>query len=563
MQSGWFFGGDPYQGLEYEKTLKTLKTALTSDYLEKLITKYFLNNPHSLMLTLEPKPGMDKERNDRVAAELKKYKESLTAAQLENLVSETNALIEYQKREDTPEALAKVPLLELKDVDPKAAYYTLEELKSAGIPLLYHNTFTNNIAYITLLFDMRVLPADLIPYASLLTNLLGSLNTEKYSYGELTKQININTGGINTSLRTYLESFSDDKLVPLFACTGKVMNGNTEKLFEIGNQILLKSAFSDTERLKTLINRLQSQLDANAKRDGMSIAQNRLASYVTNMGMLNELTGGLGYYWFVTDLSKNFDAKSAEIISNLSKTASLLFNSANMTVALTGAKPELENFNKYFGPFVKNFPSVKSALMDWQLKPEAKNEGILTSSKVQYVVEGYDFKKLGYSWDGKMRVLNQIVSTDWLKNRVRVIGGAYGGYATIQPSGMFTFNSYRDPNLRETLDNYSGTVDYLNTLELSDVELSRYIIGTISSMDRPLTPSQKGDQALSYYFMKRSAAAVQKDRDDILSTKPADIKSYQKMISDILAKKTWCVYGNADKLKASPDLFKELIQISK
>ncbi len=563
MQPGWFFANNPFQGLEYEKTLTTLKKALTTDYLEQIISKYFINNPHSLILTLEPKPGMDKERNDAVTMDLKKFKDGLSSEALEKLLTETTDLISYQKREDTPEALAKVPSLDLKDVDTKARYYNVEEINSCSVPLLFYNTFTNNIVYTTLYFDLRTLPQELIPYAALLSNLLGSLNTEKYTYGELNKQLNISTGGFNAGLRTYQENLEDSKLIPKFVVSSKAMNTQIDKLFGLTSEILLKTNFSDTERLKILLNRLQSQLDASAKRDGMSIAQTRLSSYYSNLGMLNELTSGLEYLWFVTDLSKNFDTRSSEIISKLQNVAGLLFTSANMTVSLTATKKELEIFTKQLNPFAKSFPTTKTLENKWAFLPLDKNEGILTSSKVQYVVEGYDFKKLGYSWDGKMRVLNQVISTDWLKNRVRVIGGAYGGYASISPNGTFTFNSYRDPNLRETLENYSGTVEYLNKLDFTQLELSPYIIGTIASIDKPLTPAQKGDQAVLNFFAKRTLAEIQNDRNAILSTTPENIRAYSKMLKDVIDKKNICVYGNSDKMLLDQSLFKELIRIAR
>ncbi|KAH8045524.1 metallopeptidase [Aureococcus anophagefferens] len=53
--------------------------------------------------------------------------------------------------------------------------------------------------------------------------------------------------------------------------------------------------------------------------------------------------------------------------------------------------------------------------------------------------------------------VRRFLSLDFLWNKVRVIGGAYGGSCAFNPiSGAFVFSSYRDPNLKATLDNYDA-----------------------------------------------------------------------------------------------------------
>jgi len=231
--------------------------------------------------------------------------------------------------------------------------------------------------------------------------------------------------------------------------------------------------------------------------------------------------------------------------------------------AATCAKSDLEPYGKGLEKLVTTLPAVKPVFSTWRFHPEKKNEGILAASKVQYVINGYNFKKLGYSWDGKMRVLNQILSTDWLQTRIRVVGGAYGGFSQISMTGTMTFNSYRDPNLKETLDNYLATPDYLSKFEADSAAMLRYIIGTISGMDSPLTPSQKGDQAFQQYFNRRSREDQQRDRDAVLSTSVADIRGFAKLVREILGQNEICVYGNEEKLRNSKQLFNSLVKIDK
>lgn len=558
---GWLFGNDPFIGLEYEKQLTEVKKALTSKYLEEIIQKYLINNNHCLLATLEPKQGLDKEKNDIIDKELEAYKATLSSEQIDALVKETNDLIAFQKSEDTPEALATIPMLSLSDINPKATFFSCEEKNIEGTKVLYHDEFTDGIIYSNQLFDMRVLPTELIPYASLLSDILGMMNTEKYSFGDLNRNLNIHTGEFFTAIRTYLENNDDNKMIPKFIVSSKIMNSKTDKLFELSQEVILKSKFTDKERLKEVLTRIQSQTDASFKKNGYSVANRRLLSYYSNEGMFNELTKGLEYYWFLNNLVKNFDSNSAQIASNLEKVSKLLFVKENLMSSVTCSKNDLDTYTKGLSSFSKVLYTEKPIYNTWKFNFEKKNEGILSASKVQFVLEGYDYKKLGYSWNGNMRVLSQILSSDYLHNQVRVIGGAYGGRCSFSLNGMVMFGSYRDPNLKSTIEVYNGIPDYLSKFETDEQSMTRYIIGTVSDLDAPLTIQQKGNTSFSYYLTKRTAADVQKDRDAILSSKPQDIRAYSKMIKDIIDQKAICVVGNTDKINAEKECFSKLIKV--
>lgn len=561
LMPGFVFSKDPFKGLEYEKPLAELKTVLTSNYLEELIKKAFIDNPHSLLLTVEPKPGMDKELNAKVEEELKNYKSTLPEPAIEKLISETKALIAYQMREDTPEALASIPKLTLSDINPKAQFYTATAKKVDGIDVLHREDFTNNIVYTNMYFDLRVLPVDMLPYAALLSEVLTSLSTEKYTFGDLSMEINNSTGGFNTYLTRYFEDDDDAKMIPKFVASVKSTNTKLDKLFEISHEILLKTKLNDPERLKTVLTRLQSRLENQAKSDGAGIANTRFRSYFSNAGMFDEITDGYDFYTFVTTLAKEYDTSSEKIIANLTKAANLLFTKDNLMFGVTCSNDDYKAFTQKAGILTGKLHTVRPNYYTWIFSLEKKNEGIQTASKVQYVYSGYNFKKLGYSWSGKMLVLNKIISRDWLYKQLRVVGGAYGGYSTFSPVGITSFVSYRDPNLKETVDNYRATVEFIKNFNANADDMAQYIIGTVSGIDQPLTASQRGESAFRNYFQKATAAAAQKERDELLGTTSEDIRNFAKMVSDILDQQYICVYGNAEKIGANRELFSNFITI--
>lgn len=559
--NSFIFTKNPFTALEYEKPLAELKAGIKANYLEDLVSKAFINNPHTLLLTVEPKPDLDKELNAKVAEDLKKYKESLSEQKLDELIKGTNDLIAYQKREDTPEALATIPMLSLSDINPKAQFFAANAKKAEGVDILHREEFTNKIVYANLYFDLRVIPQELIPYASLLSEVLTSMNTEKYSFGDLNMEINYHTGGINTYLSRYLENNDDSKMIPKFVVSMKATNEKLDKLFELSTEILNKTKYNDPERLKAILIRHQSRLDAQIKGDGSNMANTRFKSYISNTGMFDEQTSGYDYYSFISKLTKDFDSNQQQIIDNLTKVASLLITKENMIVGTTCNSDDYKLFTQKLKLLTSNIKSEKPSYNSWNFTLDNKKEGFQTASKVQYVYGGANFKKLGYSWSGKMLVLNKIISQDWLHKQLRVIGGAYGGRSTFSTSGNITFYSYRDPNLAETVANYKKTSEFLKNFNASEKEMVPYIISTISGIDQPTTPSQRGEISYYNYFIKAKAEDTQKERDEILKTTKNDIVGYAKMINDIIEQGVICVYGNSEKIDANKDLFKNFVKI--
>ena len=557
----WFFANNPFLGLEFSKPLAEVKETLKTNLLESIITKHLVNNTHSLLMVLKPEPGLQAKIEDATIAELKEYKKSLSDGEKQQLIKQTKELIEYQKTEDSPEAVATIPMLELTDIKNDIEWFGMEEKLVDDAKILHHNAFTNNIVYSNLFFDVRTLPEDLIPYARLLSYITGMMNTENYTYGELDNALNIHTGGFHTPLKTFLQEHEDENILPMFTFSAKATNEKVEKMFELTGEIINNTKLNDIDRLKELITRHQAGVDADIKNNGIRYAMYRLQSYYSTNGMYSEKTRGLSYYRFITDLSDNFESKSEEIVANLEKTAALLFTRENLTSAVTCDQKDLERYTAGISDFVASLPSSKLKHNNWNFTFAKKNEGMKTASKVQYVIKGYNYKKLGYEYSGKMKVMDQILSRDWLQNQVRVIGGAYGGFCGIASSGNIYFASYRDPNLKETLENYNNTPGFLEGFNADNKEMTRFIIGTISRMDRPRTASEEGDLAIQYYFEKTSAEELKAERSAVLTTTAQDIKDMKKMIEDVLNQDAICVYGNEDKVAENADLFGELITL--
>ncbi len=557
----WFYAGKPFESLKWEKPLAAIKEGIANNRLEELIKIELLNNNHKLLTALTPKPGLQKARNEKILAELAEYKKSLSKEEKEALIKETNDLIAFQQEKDSEEDLATIPLLKLEDIGKNAEFYAMQEKDIHGTKVLHYDTFTNNIIYTKLLFDAQVIKKEELPYLSLLAYLLGSLNTENYSFGELDNELNKHTGGFSTYITNYLKNYDDQNMQPKFIIDCKAMNDKTNKIFDLTKEIITKSKFDDKERLKVLLTRHQSRQYANVMGNGIQLAMTRLSSYHSSPGKFNELTNGYTYYQFITNLKDNFDEQYEDIVKNLTSISDKVFNQKNLIAAVTCSNSDFLLYKNELHNFAHEIPNNTPEKQVWDFDFKLDNEGLMTTSKVQYVTKGFNYKKLGYEYNGKMLVMNQILSRGYLTQQIRIIGGAYGGFCGFSKTGNVYFASYRDPNLKKTLENIDGSPEYLKTFAPTEDEMTRYIIGTISRLDQPKSPSQQGNSALNYYMYGFTKQDKQNERDAVLATTVKDINEMADFVQDILDNSGICVYGNEEKIKSQKELFKSLIQI--
>lgn len=557
----WLHDKDPLAHFQYDEILNNIKTALTTDYFEQLIERYLIESKHCTLLVLNPKRGMAEEKNEEIRKKLAEYKKSLSDEEIDKLVEQTKALRERQISGEKPEDLEKIPLLSLEDVEKNIEELPLEEREICGNKVLFHEVFTNKIAYLRFVFDTDTVEEELIPYIGLLSSVLGRIGTEKYNYMDLSNEINIYTGGIGYGAVSYILNDAVGEYVPKFLVKSKALLDKLPKLCELVEEVILNTKFDDKKRLREIIQELRSRLEMAILDGGHVVAANRLFSYFSAVGHYEENISGLKFYKFIEELDENFEAKYNEIVENLSKVSSKIFNKNNLLISIAVEKDDYKKIEENICSFVNGLSKEVLEHQKYNFELKAYNEGLMTSGDVQYVAKGYNYKKLGYEYKGSLQVLKTIISLDYLWNKVRVLGGAYGAFASFGRSGNMFFGSYRDPNLKETLEVYDNIEEYLRNFDADEREMTKYIIGTISNLDTPLTPPMKADKALGYYLSRITHEDAQRERNEVLNASKEDIKSFADMISAGLKENYICVVGNESKLKQNEDVFFNLIDV--
>ncbi|AKA71691.1 insulinase family protein [Clostridium scatologenes] len=557
----WLYDEKPWIHLAYEDTLNKIKTSLQTRYFEDIIEKYILKNNHGSILIVKPAKGLEEEKEAAIKKRLKEYKESLSDKEIEELINNTNALKERQVAQDSPENLKKIPLLSIEDIDLKAKKISLIEKEESGVKVLYHPEFTNGIIYMNMYFDTEGVKEEMLPYISILSTVIGKLSTEKYQYEDLVKEINIYTGGIRYAAETYAEKGDCDKFYPKFVVKSKVLTGNISKLVTLLGEIIGYTKYDDYKRIKEIIQETKSRLEMIMFEKGHIVSASHLFSYFSPMGKYDDIISGLSFYKFIADLEKNFDEKAEEISNNLKEVAETIFNKNNLIVNVTADEKDYEIFAKELPLVCQEIGDSRITKVEYKFKFGPENEGLMTSGKVQYVAKAYNFIKLGYSYTGGLLVLKTIANYDYLWNRVRVQGGAYGSFASFQKNGNMFFTSYRDPNLKETVNAYDNAGEFFKNFNADDRQMTKYIIGTISDLDFPLTPSMKGERAAEHYIKHIKYEDIQKEREEVINVKIDDIKGFGEMISSAMEKNYVCVIGNEEKIKQNKSLFNNLVNL--
>ncbi len=545
----------PFLHLEANATFAFLRKQVEEGYFEALIQKYLIDNTHKAVIIMKPKKGMTEEKDAKLKAQLAQKKASMSAEEIAQVVAETKALEEYQEAEDSKEDLAKIPLLNREDIGRQARKIVNEERKLGDIPVLFHEVFTNGIGYLRMVFAVKDIPAELMPYLGIFKGCLGLLNTENYSYGDLYNETNIVTGGMSAVNNCYSHLNDLNQYQLTLEIKTKVLYDNMAKAIELMQEILMTSDFTDTKRLHEIIAEGRSRTQSQMLSAGHSVAVGRALSYGSVSGEVSEVISGIPFFRLVTQLDEQFEENKEQLVEKLQKLAALIFRKENLMVDFTGTAEGYEKLEVPVKDFAEALYTVEVEHGSFVPQVSRKNEGFTTSGQVQYVCRGGNFRKKGLPYTGALRILKVMLGYEYLWVNVRVKGGAYGCMCGFGKSGESYFVSYRDPNLGKTIEVYEKAAENIAQFDADERTMTQYIIGAVSDLDVPMNPAAVGLFSLSAYMTGLTQEVLQKERDELLSATVTDIQALSKYIEAFMSDEFLCVVGNAEKLKEEADLF--------
>ncbi|XP_062091512.1 presequence protease 2, chloroplastic/mitochondrial-like [Humulus lupulus] len=564
----WIYDMDPFEPLKYEKPLMALKARIANEgakaVFSPLIEKFILNNPHRVTIEMQPDPK--KASLDEAAEKeaLEKVKASMTEEDLAELARATQELRLKQETPDPPEALRAVPSLSLQDIPKEPIHVPTEVGDINGVKVLKHDLFTNDVLYAEVVFNMGSLKQELLPLVPLFCQSLLEMGTKDLTFVQLNQLIGRKTGGISVYPLTSSVRGQEDPSRNIIV-RGKAMTGRAEDLFNLVNCVLQEVQFTDQQRFKQFVSQSKARMENRLRGSGHGIAAARMDAKLNVAGWVSEQMGGVSYLEFLQALEEKVDQDWEGISSSLEEIRKSLLSCNGCLINMTGEGKNLTNTEKYVSKFLDLLPtSSPYETTTWNARLSSGNEAIVIPTQVNYVGKAANIYETGYQLSGSAYVISKYIGNTWLWDRVRVSGGAYGGFCDFDShSGVFSFLSYRDPNLLKTLDVYDGTAEFLRQLEMDDDTLTKAIIGTIGDVDSYQLPDAKGYSSLLRHLLGVTEEERQLRREQILSTSVKDFKEFADAIESVKDKGIVVAVASSDDVDAANKERSNFFQIKK
>lgn len=553
LLDSWLYDKDqPFLMLNAMNVVKQLRKELSTDYFERLVSDRMINNPHVAVVTLVPEAGLTTAEDMMLKNKLAEYKATLSAEEIDRIVRDTADLKKYQETPNTQEELECVPLLTRGDLDPKCKPIDNEFHFEDGVKLLAHRVNTNGISYIRLAFDVTGIPFEDLKYLSLMDKLTGMLDSEEHTYEENSKLVFKKMGSMGTTISQYMDPATKENKI-IYEASFKYLSENFDEAYPLFKDIILHTKYDDKSRIRTMVSMLKSRIESTFSSAGNGLAIMKVLSSFDISGAIRDQVRGLGFYRFIKDFDDNFDEKIDSVIEKLHELTMSVFTCGNLLVDVVGLDEQIGQAALVASDMMSALPNIVS--YEGQTTTELKhvNVGLKDAAQIQYVARAGHLPDGAYS--GAYKVLKTILGYGYFWENVRVKGGAYGCMSSFTREGSFYFCSYRDPHLKETNQIFEKTPEYIESLDISDRDMTKYVIGTVGGMDTPLTPFSRGDRGYVMYMSNVSLQTLQDERDAVINCSLEDIKATAKDIRTALAENYLCVVGNEGNIEANVEMF--------
>ncbi len=558
----WLYDRDPFDPLAFEAPLSSIKTRIEAGekLFEQLIERFLVNNPHRTTVILNPDPKLSEKRAEAERERLDRARAEMSEQDVKQVIETARVLKERQETPDSPEMLMTIPLLDREDLDREIRRIPIERLKVGASTVLFHDLFTNGILYLDLGFNLHVLPQDWIPYLPLFGRALTETGTQTESFVQLLQRIGRATGGIRHTTLTSARRQSGDSIAWFFL-RGKAMVPQTGDLLGILSDVLSGARLEDQDRFRQMALEEKARLESRLVQAGHAVINSRLRARFNEADWASEQMGGVSYLFFLRQLVQQIENDWPGVLNILQSIRSTLLNGPNTLANITVDTASWQAIQPHIENFLSNLPDRAVEMRTWRVEDLPRAEGLTIPSQVNYVGKGANLFDLGYQLNGSAFVINNHLNGTFIWEKIRVQGGAYGGFAVFDyQSGVYTFLSYRDPNLVDSLANYDATGQYLRNLTLDESELTKAIIGTIGDMDAYQLPDAKGFTSLRFHLLGITDEERQRLRDEVLATTQEDFHRFAGMLDQVKNHGQVVVLGSDEAIK-NADIFTEVKKI--
>lgn len=545
----WLYRGDPAQNLCYRPILEELKAMLDSGALEELLRRLVLEEDDGFLAVLVPSATLGQERVAQEQERARVYWAGQSAAQQEGWKTLLDGLHTWQQTPDSQEALATIPMLSLADLNPEPTMLPCTLTNQEGTDVLLHQT-SSELVYFDLLFEASDITPEQMPALNLLTNLLGTLETEHHTGAQLQTAIRQTMGELRFTADIYHRDEAHHRT--LFGARCVCLPSYREQAGALLTEILNTTRFTDPDRVKKLLRQMKTANQQRLVSMGNRFAASRVNARQTSAGMARELLSGCESIRWVNRACREESLDG--LLAQLEGLCRKLFCRSRMTISVSTSGEDL------VVRFLTAFPQGEAAptQSSFPLLPKCR-EGILIPAGVGYAAKGANLARFGETFGGQLHVLSNLLTFEHLWNEVRVKGGAYGTGFRADSNNDVVATSYRDPTPGKTLAQFDRCADVVEALCSEDGDLTRYILGSMSDADPLLGAADRILLAQVRHFRGIGEAQLRRTRSQLLQCKPAHLRRLCPALRAIAAENNYCIIGGEEQLNECKGLLDHVI----
>ncbi len=541
--NSWLHDGDPMLYLENNAVLDSLRQEIGTGYYEGLLRELLLDDEGMAELYLLPSKTKGDEDIADEQERLSKAHQSWTEQDKEDILALNAKLEKWQCSEDTPEALATLPMLSISDVSDTPEWVGTVNSRAEGVEILHHPVASNGVVHCNLYFSVADQSTESLQRLSFISELLGELPTASHSAAELQRLIKLYIGKLNFSVKSFFVKGDAASCKPYFTASFSVLENYVKEGTALVCEILSETVCSDSAKVRELL--LQSIETYNQRfiTEGHSFALKRAQSAFSASALLSEKVSGFDYFRFLKDMADGFDEKFSELCAFVQTAEKEIFRNSRLTLSETSLAPHSE-LHYVMEALRSESERIPSDIMTLSPEMKAKKEAVYIPSGVSYAVSCGTLSRYDEEYSGSLPVLSTILTFGYLWNEIRVKGGAYGcGFRTRESGDMF-FYSYRDPSPLRSLGIYRDTAQFIRGFVQNEESTDKYIISTIASFEPLMTPSERGSAADSYYLCGIDFEDKLKIRRQMLSLKKEDLLSLCGLFDKMADGNGICIVGS-------------------
>ena len=548
--SSWLYGGDPAMYLTTDASIAGVRSMIENGEMEDVAKEILADTSMLSRLILIPDSAFAEKKAAEEASRVKAEMEALDGPGRENLEELNRKLVEWQQSEDSEEALATIPQLDIADIDPMPKLIPTEVKDVCGAKVLFHQLPSNGIVHINAYFPVTQLALSELPSAALITEYFRDLPTDKYDVFTLQNEIRMYIGGISFGLDILAKDSDSEGCTPCIRVRASVLADKLSTAEELIAGILTGTKFDDRQMMRELITQIDEDSKRTAMANGHRLGLFEARSHWSARDAAAEAVNGYSFLQYMHGMSKASDEDLDAFSSFAREVISRSINRKNAIIGLTA-----DNYTDLSG-FMKLLP-------DGEAMPETahyesalpRRMGIEIPAAVSYAVTSYDLKRDGHRMSGSYQVASNIISLSHLWNSIRVQGGAYGASMSAGRTGSLFCHTYRDPSPGRSLGIFRTVSDFLTDFTADEsTDIDGFIISTIASTEPLLSPAAKGRSADDFYLSGFTDEDRIRIRREILNTKAGDLAGMNGALKDMAEKGTICVVGPKSALETCDDL---------